>query len=62
MSEKYRAGPSPLRKENIAAAYPQLFNAIILISIVPAVWEAWKARQESKAEQASKAKLEETVQ
>jgi membrane-associated protein len=36
--------------------------AIILISIVPAVWEAWKARQESKAEQAAKAKLEETVQ
>ena len=36
--------------------------AIILLSVVPAVWEAWKARQESIAEQASKAKLEETLQ
>ena len=35
--------------------------AIILISVLPAVWEAWKARQETKAEQAAKAKLEETV-
>lgn len=36
--------------------------AIILISVLPAVWEAWKARQETKAEQAAKAKLEETLQ
>ena len=36
--------------------------AIILISIVPAVWEAWKARQEIKAEQAAKAQLEKTLQ
>jgi membrane-associated protein len=36
--------------------------AIILISVLPAVWEAWKARQESKAEQAAKSKLEETLQ
>jgi membrane-associated protein len=36
--------------------------AIILISVLPAVWEAWKARQETKAEQAAKANLEETVQ
>jgi membrane-associated protein len=35
--------------------------AIILISVLPAVWEAWKARQETKAEQAAKAKLEETL-
>ena len=36
--------------------------AIILISVVPAVWEAWKARQEIKAEQAAKAQLEKTLQ
>jgi membrane-associated protein len=34
--------------------------AIILISIVPAVWEAWKARQEIKAERA--AKLEKSLE
>jgi membrane-associated protein len=36
--------------------------AIILVSVVPAVWEAWKARQEIKAERAAKAQLEETLQ
>ena len=35
--------------------------AIILISVVPAVWEALKARREIRAEQAAKAKLEETL-
>ena len=27
--------------------------AIIFMSVIPAVWEAWKARQEMKAEKAS---------
>ncbi len=26
--------------------------AIVLISVIPAVWEAWKARREMKAEKA----------
>ncbi len=35
--------------------------AIILISVVPAVWEALKARREIREERAAKAKLEETT-
>jgi membrane-associated protein len=35
--------------------------AIILISVLPAVWEALKARREIKEEKAAKAKLEETL-
>jgi membrane-associated protein len=35
--------------------------AIILISVVPAVWEALKARREMREERAAKAKLEETL-
>jgi len=35
--------------------------AIILISVIPAVWEALKARREIQAEKAAKTKLEETL-
>jgi membrane-associated protein len=35
--------------------------AIILISVVPAVWEAWKARRETKAAKAKAGQLEETL-
>lgn len=35
--------------------------AIILISVLPAVWEAWKARRETKAAKAKAGQLEETL-
>ena len=45
----------------VKANFELVIIAIILISVVPAVWEAWKARQEMKAERAAKAsQLEET--
>ena len=46
----------------VKANFELVIIAIILISVVPAVWEAWKARQEIKAEQAAKAQLEKTLQ
>lgn len=46
----------------VKANFELVIIAIILVSIVPAVWEAWKARQEIKAEQAEKAQLERTLQ
>jgi membrane-associated protein len=45
----------------VKANFELVIIAIILISVVPAVWEAWKARQEIKAEQAAKAQLEKTL-
>jgi membrane-associated protein len=45
----------------VKANFEVVIIAIILISVVPAVWEAWKARQEIKAERAAKAKLEESL-
>jgi membrane-associated protein len=45
----------------VKANFELVIIAIILISVVPAVWEAWKARQEMKAERAAKAKLEESL-
>lgn len=45
----------------VKANFELVIIAIILISVVPAVWEAWKARQEIKAENAAKAKLEESL-
>lgn len=50
-------GNIPFVKKN----FELVIIAIILISVVPAVWEAWKARREIKAEQAAKAKMEETL-
>jgi membrane-associated protein len=45
----------------VKANFELVIIAIILISVVPAVWEALKARREMKAERASKAgQLEET--
>jgi membrane-associated protein len=50
-------GNIPFVKQN----FELVIIAIILISVVPAVWEALKARREVKAERASKAgQLEET--
>lgn len=46
----------------VKANFELVIIAIILLSVVPAVWEAWKARQEIKAEQAAKAQLEKTPQ
>ena len=46
----------------VKANFELVIIAIIVISVVPAVWEAWKARQEIKAEQAAKAQLEKTLQ
>jgi membrane-associated protein len=46
----------------VKANFELVIIAIILISVVPAVWEAWKARQEIRAEQAAKAQLEKTLQ
>ncbi len=46
----------------VKANFELVIIAIILVSVVPAVWEAWKARQEIKAEQAAKAQLEKTLQ
>jgi membrane-associated protein len=46
----------------VKANFELVIIAIILISVVPAVWEAWKARQEIKAERAAKAQLEKTLQ
>lgn len=46
----------------VKANFELVIIAIILISVVPAVWEAWKARKEIKAEQAAKAQLEKTLQ
>jgi membrane-associated protein len=45
----------------VKANFELVIIAIILISVIPAVWEAWKARQEIKAENAAKAKLEESL-
>ena len=45
----------------VKANFELVIIAIILLSVVPAVWEAWKARREIKMEKAAKAaKLEET--
>ena len=49
-------GNIPFVKKN----FELVIIAIILISVVPAVWEAWKARQEIKAERA--AKLEKSLE
>lgn len=46
----------------VKANFELVIIAIILISVVPAVWEAWKARKEIKAEQAAKAQLKKTLQ
>jgi membrane-associated protein len=46
----------------VKANFEFVIIAIILISVIPAVWEAWKARNEIKAEQAAKAQLEKTLQ
>lgn len=46
----------------VKANFEFVIIAIILISVLPAVWEAWKARREIKAEQAAKAQLEKTLQ
>jgi membrane-associated protein len=46
----------------VKANFELVIIAIIFVSVVPAVWEAWKARQEIKAERAAKAQLEETLQ
>ena len=45
----------------VKANFELVIIGIILVSVVPAVWEAWKARQEIKAEQAAKAQLERTL-
>src|SRR5215216_2206734 len=45
----YFFGNIPFVKQN----FELVIIAIILISIVPAVWEAWKARREMKLEKAS---------
>jgi membrane-associated protein len=45
----------------VKANFELVIIAIILLSVVPAVWEALKARQEIKAEKAAKAKLEESL-
>ncbi|HET6595770.1 MAG TPA: DedA family protein [Anaerolineales bacterium] len=45
----------------VRANFEFVIIAIILISVLPAVWEAWKARQEIKAEQAAKAQMEKTL-
>lgn len=50
-------GNIPFVKKN----FELVIIAIILISVVPAVWEALKARREIREERAAKAKLEETV-
>jgi membrane-associated protein len=45
----------------VKANFELVIIAIILISVLPAVWEAWKARREIKLERAAKAaKMEET--
>jgi membrane-associated protein len=49
-------GNIPFVKKN----FELVIIAIILISVIPAVWEAWKARQEIKAEKA--AKLEKSLE
>jgi len=49
-------GNIPFVKKN----FELVIVAIILISVIPAVWEAWKARQEIKAERA--AKLEKSLE
>jgi len=46
----------------VKANFEFVIIAIILLSVMPAVWEAWKARNEIKAEQAAKAQLEKTLQ
>ena len=50
-------GNIPFVKKN----FEIVIIAIILISVVPAVWEALKARREIQAERAAQAKLEETL-
>lgn len=50
-------GNIPFVKKN----FEIVIIAIILISVVPAVWEALKARREVQAERAAQAKLEETL-
>jgi membrane-associated protein len=45
----------------VKANFELVIIAIILVSVVPAVWEALKARREIHAEKAAKAKLEETL-
>jgi membrane-associated protein len=45
----------------VKANFELVIIAIILISVVPAVWEALKARREINEERAAKAKLEETL-
>ena len=53
----YFFGNIPIVREN----FELVIIAIILISVLPAVWEALKARREIKEEKATKAKLEETL-
>src|SRR5512138_1667664 len=50
-------GNIPFVKKN----FEVVIIAIILISVIPAVWEAMKARREMRAEKAGKGKLEETL-
>lgn len=50
-------GNIPFVKKN----FEVVIIAIILISVIPAVWEALKARREIREERAAKAKLEETT-
>lgn len=50
-------GNIPFVKKN----FELVIIAIILISVVPAVWEAVKARREIREEKAAKARLEETL-
>lgn len=45
----------------VKANFELVIIAIILISVIPAVWEALKARREIQEEKAAKAKLEETL-
>ena len=45
----------------VRANFEIVIVAIILISVIPAVWEALKARREIREEQAAKAKLNETL-
>jgi membrane-associated protein len=45
----------------VKANFELVIIAIILVSVVPAVWEAMKARREIREERAAKAKLEETL-
>lgn len=45
----------------VKANFELVIIAIILISVIPAVWEAMKARREIREERAAKAKLNETL-